>query len=138
MADVFTAKKRSSVMACVRSSGNKDTEFHLMSLFRAHHITGWRRNYPCFGKPDFVFPKLRIAVFVDGCFWHGCPRHYRRPKSRRSFWDAKIARNKARDREVGRKLRATGWRVVRVWEHALSRRMERRTMIRLLRILGTC
>jgi len=120
MADVFSKKKRSQVMATIRSKGNKDTELKLVSIFRAHRITGWRRNQKLPGKPDFVFRRERIAVFVDGCFWHGCRWHCRMPKSRCDFWKPKITRNKARDREVGRALRKQGWRIVRFWEHSLG------------------
>jgi DNA mismatch endonuclease, patch repair protein len=122
MPDVFTKTKRSEVMSRIRGRGNKDTELALIKLFRQHHITGWRRNQPIFGKPDFIFPAAKLAVFVDGCFWHGCPRCYRRPESNRKFWDAKVARNRERDREVSRELRRLGWRVVRVWEHDLAKR----------------
>ena len=87
-------------------------------------------------RPDFVFPKLRLAVFVDGCFWHGCPRHFTRPKSRQAFWDAKILGNKQRDRLVNRTLRKAGWRVLRIWEHELRRREERRLVRRLEENLG--
>ncbi|HCN30093.1 MAG TPA: very short patch repair endonuclease [Verrucomicrobiales bacterium] len=121
MADVFSKAKRSEVMSRIRSSGNRDTELVMVALMRAHGITGWRRGQRLPGRPDFVFRRERVCVFVDGCFWHGCPLHFRRPKSRRAFWDAKIARNKARDRRVARELRASGWRVLRVWEHALRK-----------------
>ena len=60
-------------MSLIRSRGNRDTELRLITIMRAHSITGWRRNWPIFGKPDFVFPKLKLAFFVDGRFWHGCP-----------------------------------------------------------------
>ena len=121
MADVFTKQKRSEVMAAIRSRGNKDTELRLAAIFRAHGITGWRRHRPVFGKPDFVFPAARVAVFVDGCFWHGCPTHCRMPSSNRKFWREKIERNRTRDRKVTRTLRAMGWKVLRIWEHALAR-----------------
>jgi DNA G:T-mismatch repair endonuclease len=85
-------------------------------------------------RPDFVFPKLRIAVFVDGCFWHGCPLHATRPKQNAQFWREKIAANRARDRLVTRRLRARGWRVLRIWEHELTKRHERRLLARLARI----
>ena len=124
MADVFTKAKRSEVMSRIRGRGNKDTELALMKLLRCHHITGWRRNQSVFGKPDFVFRKARVAVFVDGCFWHGCPKHCNIPASNRSFWKKKLAANKARDRRVNRALRKTGWRVVRIWEHDLAKRGE--------------
>ncbi len=121
MPDVFTPEKRSAVMARIRSRGNRDTELVMVALLRAAGITGWRRGLKLPGRPDFVFRAERVCVFVDGCFWHGCPAHFRRPKSNRKFWDAKIARNRARDRRVGRELRAAGWTVLRVWEHALKR-----------------
>lgn len=69
------------------------------------------------GRPDVVFPGRRVAVFIDGCFWHGCPEHYVRPRTRNEFWDAKLADNVARDRRQTLQLEAQGWRVVRVWEH---------------------
>lgn len=135
MVDFLTPAKRSMLMSLIRGSGNKDTELRLIAIFRVHGITGWRRNYKLPGKPDFVFLSQRLAVFVDGCYWHGCPIHYRRPKSNRKFWDAKIARNRQRDREVNRLLKAKGWRVLRIWEHALSRKNENRTVARVRRAL---
>ena len=123
-------------MAAIRGRGNKDTELRMMALLRAHGITGWRRNARVFGKPDFVFRRERVAVFVDGCFWHRCPRHATKPVNNRAFWEAKLARNAARDREVTRFLRRDGWRVVRVWECALARSRAARTMARIVRALG--
>jgi DNA mismatch endonuclease (patch repair protein) len=124
MADVFSKKKRSQVMAAIRSKGNKDTELKLASIFRAQGINGWRRHQPLTGKPDFVFMKQRLAVFVDGCFWHCCRWHCRMPKSRRDFWFPKIQRNKMRDREVNSLLRKAGWKILRVWEHELGRSIQ--------------
>ncbi|HXI71898.1 MAG TPA: very short patch repair endonuclease [Verrucomicrobiae bacterium] len=118
--DVFTKSKRSDVMSRIRSRDNKDTELALVKLLRLHQITGWRRHQPIFGKPDFIFRKQKIALFVDGCFWHGCPRCYKRPKSNRKFWDAKAVRNQIRDRRVNRVLRQSGWLVLRIWEHDLA------------------
>lgn len=117
MADVFDTTKRSQIMAAVRSRGNLSTEIRLLTIFREHRITGWRRQFPLFGKPDFVFPKQRLAVFVDGCFWHGCPRHGTIPESNSYFWLKKLDRNKARDRAVNRELRRQGWRIIRLWQH---------------------
>ena len=121
MADVFSTEKRSEVMSLIRSTGNRSTEQKLAHLFRLHKISGWRRNYPAFGKPDFVFPTYQIAVFVDGCFWHSCQMqgHCHVPKTRTEWWNKKFERTKHRDREVGRVLRANGWAVVRIWEHSL-------------------
>lgn len=117
----FAGLTRSELMSRIRSRGNKKTELALVALLRLHHITGWRRHQPLPGTPDFVFRKHKLAVFVDGSFWHGCARCYKRPSSNRRFWDAKCARNCARDREVTRELRRRGWRVVRVWEHELAK-----------------
>jgi DNA mismatch endonuclease (patch repair protein) len=77
--DVFTKAKRSEVMSKIRGRGNRSTELEMVKLFRRHGITGWRRNQPVFGKPDFIFRRHKVAVFVDGCFWHGCPKHGRKP-----------------------------------------------------------
>ena len=106
-------------MSSIRSKGNKDTELKLILIFRESGIKGWRRNQDLHGKPDFVFRKERVAVFVDGCFWHGCPRHGRKPASNESYWGPKLARNKLRDAQVTHRLRKIGWRVVRLWEHQL-------------------
>jgi DNA mismatch endonuclease (patch repair protein) len=135
MADIWTQAKRSEVMARIRGRGNRSTEGRMAKLFRVHGFTGWRRQRPLPGRPDFVFSGRRLAVFVDGCFWHGCPRHGTMPKGNRSFWRAKIARNRERDREVGAELRRLGWKVLRVWEHELTRRNERRLVARLARAL---
>lgn len=122
MPDVFTKAKRSAVMSRIRCHGNKDTELALMKLFRQHRISGWRRHQKVFGKPDFLFRRNRLALFVDGCFWHGCPRHCKIPSGNRAFWKKKFAANKARDCRVNRELRKLGWRVVRIWEHDLAKR----------------
>jgi DNA mismatch endonuclease, patch repair protein len=87
-------------------------------------------------RPDFVFRALKLAVFVDGCFWHGCPRHGTQPKGNAAFWRRKLAANRARDRLVNRTLRAHGWRVLRIWEHELTRRNEPRCRARLRRALA--
>ena len=118
--DVFSKNKRAQVMAAIKSRGNKTTEVKLASIFRKHKIRDWRRNFPLFGSPDFVFAKRRFAVFVDGCFWHGCPKHLRKPKGNRKFWREKVLRNRKRDRTVTRHLRRAGWRVLRIWEHELK------------------
>jgi len=134
--DVFTEEKRSEVMARIRGKGNKDTEVALAKLFRANGITGWRRHYPITGRPDFAFPKLRLAVFVDGCFWHGCPKHATQPKGNSEFWSVKLAANKSRDRKVNRELRAKGWSVLRIWEHDLKVARQAHTLRRVERALA--
>ena len=120
MPDVFTKAKRSQVMSRIRGRGNKATELALVSLLRANCITGWRRHQPVFGKPDFTFRRRRVIVFVDGCFWHGCPKHCNEPVNNREFWEKKLTANKERDRLVTQTLRKQGWRVIRVWEHDLA------------------
>jgi DNA mismatch endonuclease (patch repair protein) len=124
MADVFNKEKRSSVMTRIRGKGNRDTELALIRVLRSNQITGWRRNQRVFGKPDFVFPRAKLVVFVDGCFWHQCPRHSKVPASNADFWLRKLERNKKRDRLVNRVLKKDGWRVIRIWEHELSRKHE--------------
>jgi DNA mismatch endonuclease (patch repair protein) len=136
VADVFTQAKRSEVMSRIRSRGNRDTELRLIALMREHGITGWRRNARVFGKPDFVFRAAKLAVFVDGCFWHGCPRHATKPATRAMWWAEKLARNAQRDRTVTRELRTAGWTVLRVWECALTRTRGGRTVARLARVLN--
>jgi len=181
MADVFSKRKRSEVMSRIRGRENKDTELALARLLRTHKIIGWRRhrlvrvavegsslrvegkkprrnsqrstfNSQLTVRPDFVFLKSRTVVFVDGCFWHGCPKHCNplkwlkkssmpsknppSPKGRlrrtgRAFWRRKLSANKVRDQVVTRLLRRAGWRVLRVWEHELARKNELRLLRRL-------
>jgi len=76
------------------------------------------------GKPDVVLTRARIAIFVDGCFWHGCPVHGTQPKSNESYWLPKIERNRARDLEVTKQLEGAGWKVLRFWEHELKQDLE--------------
>lgn len=150
-------------MARIRGRGNKETELALARLLRANGISGWRRQQkltigpakrrarqarPTDVRIDFVFPKQCVAVFVDGCFWHGCPKHSPpakwlkkssmpvtattdirstspkmaagRKRTGKTFGREKLAANKARDRFVTRQLRRQGWRVMRIWEHELA------------------
>lgn len=122
MPDVFTKEKRSEVMSHIRGKGNKETELVMIDILRKNHISGWRRNQAVLGKPDFVFPKQKIALFVDGCFWHGCPmpKHSNMPRNNQKFWAKKLQANKDRDKIVSRELRKMGWKVIRVWEHELK------------------
>jgi len=131
MPDVFTRKKRSEVMSKIRGRGNLSTEMRMIALMRGQGIKGWRRNRPLPGRPDFVFPKEKVAVFVDGCFWHGCPVHYVEPRTATDFWRRKIAGNRRRDQRIGRELRIMGWRVLRLWEHDLKRDRQLNAMNRL-------
>ena len=131
-----------------------------MRLFRLRRITGWRRQVALSirssrghetqtdgrqrGKPvrassrrllrvraDFVFPKLRLAVFVDGCFWHGCPKHGTQSTHNRAFWRRKLTTTKTRDQLVTRTLRRQGWRALRLWKHELARKNEGHSLKRI-------
>jgi DNA mismatch endonuclease, patch repair protein len=120
MADTFTKDQRSQIMRQVKSSRNKSTEIRLVQLFKNLSIKGWRRNYKIFGKPDFIFPKVRIAIFIDGCFWHGHNCRNTKPKDNQEYWTQKINRNIQRDKIVNEHLTNKGWTVVRLWECELK------------------
>lgn len=119
-------------MARIRSRGNETTELRVAAALRAHQITGWRRHPKgILGTPDFYFPTARLALFIDGCFWHACPRCGHIPKSNIDYWQKKFARNVQRDQQTDRELRRRGVRVLRLWEHELRelvwlRRLKRR------------
>ncbi|MDB6130359.1 MAG: mismatch repair protein Vsr [Verrucomicrobiales bacterium] len=108
-------------MSRIRGKANKDTELVLVAIFRQNKITGWRRHARVFGKPDFIFPKSKVAVFVDGCFWHRCPKHSNMPANNREFWLKKLTANETRDLLVVKTLQKQGWRVIRIWEHDLRK-----------------
>ena len=153
MADVFDRKKRSDVMSRIRGKGNRTTEQSLAAGFRQAGIKGWRRHVrirlaqvPARGggsethkvliaRPDFLFRRERLAVFADGCFWHGCERHQTVPATNRPFWKAKLARNVERDRLTDRGMKKAGWRVVRIWEHELTLGSRRSAVSRVQRLL---
>lgn len=125
MADTLTPVQRHSVMSKNRSRGARSTERALRARLAAARLQGWRMHpTTVIGRPDFIFPRAGLAIFVDGCFWHKCPKHKNLPTTNREFWSDKIARNMARDKEVNRTLRRLGWRVLRIWEHDLKERPE--------------
>lgn len=108
------------MMAGIRGQGNQSTEIKLARLLRKQGITGWRRHQPFLGKPDFVFKEKRVVIFVDGCFWHGCSKCYKKPSSNKNFWAEKLANNKKRDHFVTRSLIKMGWDVLRLWECSIK------------------
>ena len=112
---------RSKNMQAIRAKGNKSTELKMVKLFRENKITGWRRHLPLPGKPDFTFRKEKLTLFVDGCFWHRCPKCYREPKTNAEFWKNKIENNVKRDRKVTNELKQAGWSVLRLWECQLKK-----------------
>lgn len=122
MADVFDGKKRSEIMKKVRSRNNKSTELKLIQVFRENSIKGWRRGYPVKGHPDFVFLDKKIAVFVDGCFWHGHNCRNTRPADNADYWTKKRERNMKNDKEITELFEKRGWRVIRIWECELKKK----------------
>lgn len=118
--DCYSKAVRSRVMRSVRSTGNKSTELFFIDLLDAFKIIGWKRHYPVRGKPDFVFLKHRIAIFIDGCFWHGHECKKNAPKQNSVYWKQKIERNKQRDKEIKSLFEKRGWNVFRIWECQLS------------------
>ena len=120
MADKFSKEKRSEIMSAIRSKNTYSTERRLRGGLISAGISGWRINVlDLEGKPDFVFDEKRVAIFVDGCFWHGC-KCKRLSKTHRAFWKNKIETNIARDKRVSKNLRRDGWEVVRIKEHELK------------------
>jgi DNA mismatch endonuclease, patch repair protein len=122
MADVFSRAKRSEIMRRIKPWGNRSTEAALAAAFRKARLTGWRRHAQLPGRPDFIFKKQRVAVFVDGDFWHANPKKFKMPLSNCAFWEEKVRYNRAKDRRVTRTLRIRGWKVIRIWESSLERR----------------
>ena len=122
MADVFKKEKRSEIMSAVHSKQNKTTELRLIEIFKEHKITGWRRNYKVKGHPDFVFLDKKIAIFVDGCFWHGHDCRNTRPSDNQEYWQKKRERNIRHDKEITALFESRGWMVIRIWECELKKK----------------
>ena len=122
----FGSLSRAELMSRVRSIGNVTTELRMIALLRSQKLRGWRRHIRLPGRPDFAWTGQRLALFVDGCFWHGhnCGRNLT-PKTNFEFWQEKIARNRKRDCDVSRGLRKCGWTVLRIWECQLAKFPER-------------
>src|SRR5579863_2925811 len=127
---------RSKNMSAIRCAGNKTTERRLISLLRSSAVKGWRPHPSgIFGNPDVLIRKEAVAIFVDGCFWHGCPKCGHIPRTNRAYWRAKIKRNKQRDDLVSRTLRTAGYGVLRVRECQL-REKPTRCLNRIVRMLS--
>ena|SRR5688572_23940913 len=121
--DRLTKVQRSGLMSRVRQRGT-ELERRLRSELRRRGVR-YRANVKLPGTPDIAIASGKIAVFVDGCFWHGCPAHGTMPKTNEEFWRRKIYRNKERDTEVATALRGLGWKPVRVWEHEIKKSTDR-------------
>jgi len=127
--DRVSQEVRSKIMASIHTFGGT-TERKMEKLLRKRGIRGFRKQWPVAGKPDFACPKSRVALSLDGCFWHGCPRCDRPPTSNTMFSKSKIVSNRRRDARVARKLRKEGWSVLRFWECKIA---EERTLSRIMR-----
>ncbi len=119
MVDVLTKEQRSYNMSRIRGRDTK-TEIALRKLLYTKGLRGYRVNFKLPGKPDIVFTKYKIAVFIDGCFWHKCPKCFIEPETNKDFWMNKINSNVERDTEINDILTKRGWKVIRFWEHEIN------------------
>ena len=120
MSDIFDKSKRSEIMKKVRSKNNKSTELKLIQIFKENNIHGWRRNYKVKVHSDFVFLNKKIAIFVDGCFWHGHNFRNTKPKENQEYWDKKRERNMKHGKEITEYFENRGWTVIRIRECELK------------------
>ena len=116
MTDILTSEQRKFNMSRIKGK-NTGPELKLRKLLYANGIRGYRIHYDLPGKPDIVFVKKKIAVFIDGCFWHKCPVCFQEPETRKEFWTKKIHSNIERDKKVNEQLREDDWTIIRIWEH---------------------
>ena len=123
MSDVLTPEQRRKCMSSVRGADTGPEVILRKALW--HKGLRYRIRSKLPGKPDIVLPSYKVAIFVDGCFWHRCPEHGSIPKSNRAFWDQKIRRNVERDKEVNYLLEHDGWKVIRVWEHDIKQSLDK-------------
>jgi len=114
MSDIFSKKKRSEIMAKIRSSNTKP------ELLAKDLLNGFQHQPKIYGRPDFINKKRKIIIFIDGCFWHKCPIHFKAPKSNKKYWLPKIKRNVERAKEVEKEYKNLGWKILRIWEHELK------------------
>lgn len=113
--------ERSKIMGAIRGKGARSTEVLFRMALARQHIKGWKVHpRSMIGNPDFFFPESQVVVFVDGCFWHGCPKCGHIPKTNEAFWKAKILRNRQRDQQTNRNLKTNSYHVVRFWEHEIK------------------
>lgn len=131
MSDVFDKGARSEIMRAVKSKNPKSTELTLIKLFKENHIIGWRHSYNVKGHPDFVFLDKRIAIFVDGCFWHGHDCRNTRPADNAEYWAKKRAKNIQHDQDTTAIFEARGWTVIRIWECELKKKNIAQTLQRI-------
>lgn len=121
--DTLSPIQRSRVMSLIKQRDTKLEQRFRSALWK--NGVQYRKNVRIYGTPDILIRKSRLLIFLDSCFWHGCRFHCRMPKSNVEFWQQKISRNQKRDRAVTRSYRASGWTVLRFWEHTLTRDLDR-------------
>jgi len=125
MSDKFSKEKRSKIMSKIRSKNTKP-EISLRKTLWHSGYKGYRLNYKkAPGKPDICYVGKKISIFVDGCFWHGCPLCYKKPSSNKKYWSKKLKENKERDKRVDGKLKKQGWVVLRFWECEINKEIEK-------------
>jgi len=120
MTDVLTKEQRKLNMSRIRAK-NTGPEVKIRKLLFAVGIRGYRIHHNLAGKPDIVFTKKKIVIFIDGCFWHKCPICFQEPETRKEFWMKKIQSNIDRDKKVNELLKNDGWKVIRIWEHEIKK-----------------
>lgn len=119
MPDVFSKEVRSKIMSAIRGKGTKIEDAVARELFK--NGVRFRRNVKNLpGTPDIAIKKYKIVIFIDSCFWHGCPEHFKMPKSNKTFWANKIKRNADRDASINQYYIENNWHVFRIWEHKLK------------------
>jgi DNA mismatch endonuclease, patch repair protein len=123
MPDKFSKEVRSEIMSKIRSTGTK-LETAVMDSLEERGLPFERNDKLLFGVPDISFREIKTVVFIDSCFWHGCPEHYKRPQSNHEYWDKKYKRNTSRDIKVNEWYDKYGWGIMRVWEHELKEDFE--------------
>lgn len=120
MTDVLTPEQRKKNMSRIHGK-NTSPELKLRKLLWKSGLRGYRIYYNLLGKPDIVFTKQKLVIFVDGCFWHKCPVCFRPPATNEEFWNEKLQKNVERDLRVNKKLQNDGWTVLRIWEHEVKK-----------------
>lgn len=123
MIDVLTPEQRRYCMSRIHGKNTKP-EVMLRKALWAQGLR-YRLKNDLYGKPDIVFASQRVAIFIDGCFWHRCKKHFVLPKTNRKLWDAKINSNVERDRFVQKILIRNGWSVLRIWEHEINDHLDK-------------
>ncbi len=120
---MLTKEQRSYCMSRITSKNTKP-ELQFRRYLWAVGLRGYRLHSKLPGKPDIVFGSMKVAVFIDGCFWHKCPVDFVQPKSNNDYWDPKIARNVQRDAEVNKSLESQNYKVLRLWEHEIKKDLD--------------